>query len=236
VATHLYCLLPGAADVPPASLAGIGGARVRALAIGASAAWVSDVPEAGAPVTAASLTAHDAVTRAALERATPLPARFGQRFATDEACRRALLRRADAIADALAEVDGCAEMRVVLVPAPEHGPTAPSGVAGSSGREYLESVRTRLHGARALHERGALLRSSLAPLARLARRDALAVRPGTGAPIVVAHLVGAADVAGWRLAADAVLPTAVRPGERVAVTGPVAPWTFAELADVGPDA
>jgi hypothetical protein len=222
--------------VPPASLAGIGGAPVRALAIGASTAWVSDVSDAGVPVGAASLRAHDGVTLVALERGTPLPARFGQRFATDEECRRALLRRSDAIAVALADVEGCVEMRVVLVPAPERGDAAPPAAGRSPGRGYLESVRGRLHGARALHERGEALRSSLAPLARLARRDALTVHPGTGAPIAVAYLVRRAEVAAWRAAAGEMLPVAGRDGERIAATGAVAPWTFAELADVRSDA
>jgi hypothetical protein len=81
-----------------------------------------------------------------------------------------------------------------------------------------------------------VLRAALAPLARLARRDALAVRPESGAPIAAAYLVPLAEEGPWRSAAAVLLPTVARPGERVVVTGPVAPYTFAELPDVGSDA
>src|SRR5688500_4467532 len=116
--THLYCLLPSRADVRAPSLAGIGGAPARAPAIGASTARVGTGPDDAAAPAVGALRAHAAGAGAALERATPLPARFGQRFATDDDCRRALRRRDDAVAARLAEVDGCVEMRVLLVPAP----------------------------------------------------------------------------------------------------------------------
>src|ERR1051326_2538720 len=96
--THLYCVLPDEQhDRIPDGLSGVAGARVRELPVDHLVAWVSDV-ERGMPVSIDGVKAHDAVVEAALETgSTPVPARFGQRFADDDACRAALSSRAASV-------------------------------------------------------------------------------------------------------------------------------------------
>ena len=235
--THLYCLLRRSADVLAPALAGIGGAPVRAIDAGAVTAWVSTLPEPAPPADAAALRAHDAVASAALVLATPLPARYGQRFASDDECRSALERREAALGASLAAVAGCAEMRVLCAPSPGASRAAPRrpapDAADDGGRAYLERVRARVGRDRFLHERAAVLRASLlSVVGPLAVRDAIAVRPGSAAPLALAHLVRRADAGAWRAAVEGALPAIRHPGERVVLAGPVAPYSFAEIDDV----
>jgi hypothetical protein len=105
VAIYLYCLTEPACG-PADDLRGIGDAPVRAVSVAERAsAWVSDLPEALGPATAELVRVHDRVVRAALSGETPLPARFGQSFAGEDALRRALEARAEAMEQALERVD-----------------------------------------------------------------------------------------------------------------------------------
>jgi hypothetical protein len=108
---------------------------VRVLHAGIADAWVSEAPAEPVPRDVAAVRAHDAVVQAALATgATPVPARFGQRFDSDAACVAALAREASRIAALLARVAGMVEMSVVAHVGPagagESGQPG-SGVAGA---------------------------------------------------------------------------------------------------------
>ena len=151
MSTHLYCLLPGDAPEVPAGLKGVDGGAVRALAVNEVVAWVSDV-ERNVPVSIDGVKCHDAVVEAALELgATPVPARFGQRFPDDAACRDALSQRSPLIEKLLSSIQGLVEMTILITPSTrrmlrELEPVIPEmfepDVAGS-GRKYLETLRSR---------------------------------------------------------------------------------------------
>src|SRR6185436_6772126 len=113
--THLYCVLPDERrDDLPADLRGIDGARVRSMQVDGLVAWISDA-ERTLPVSIDGVRAHDAVVEAALETGvTPVPARFGQRFDDDEACREALERRAESVETLLTSMQGFVEMTLLL--------------------------------------------------------------------------------------------------------------------------
>src|SRR5438105_2809751 len=97
------------AALPP-NLNGLAGERVRALLVDSVVAWVSDVARA-VPISVDGVRAHDAVVEAALETgSTPVPARFGQRFDSDDACRDALRNRAASVESLVADVQGFVEM------------------------------------------------------------------------------------------------------------------------------
>src|SRR5262245_60128268 len=115
--THLYCVLPHAMRAAiPAGLSGLAGARVRALPVDGLVAWVSDVARE-MPVSLDGVHAHDAVVEAALETgSTPVPARFGQRFDDDDACRAALANRSMSVESLLADVQGFVEMTLIITP------------------------------------------------------------------------------------------------------------------------
>jgi len=162
--THLYCLLVAdAAEKPPlpdvSGVLGVGGAPVRRLRLGAAGidAWVSTIDEARSldrGDTAARALAHNAVVDAALATGgTPVPARFGQRFADDADCIADIERRAPALRALLHRVAGCVEMGVLLA---ERGVDAgrpevleetrvPRSSEAHAGRRYLEALRVRAH-------------------------------------------------------------------------------------------
>ncbi len=115
--THLYCVLPDdTGDAIPPGLSGLAGARVRALPVDGLVAWVSDVAR-DVPVSIDEVRAHDAVVEAALETgSTPVPARYGQRFDDDDACRAALANRADSVESLVADMQGFVEMTLIVTP------------------------------------------------------------------------------------------------------------------------
>jgi hypothetical protein len=151
MSTHLYCVLPGDAPDVPDALHGIDSGLVRALPVDGLVAWVSDV-ERNVPVSIEGVRAHDAVVEAALELgATPLPARFGQRFSGDDACREALSKRRAVIETLLSSIQGLVEMTILITPSTrrmlrELEPVIPEmfepDVTGT-GRKYLETLRSR---------------------------------------------------------------------------------------------
>ena len=117
MSTHLYCVLLSQAGIDvPEGLRGVDGAPVRALSLDRVIAWVSDA-ERDAPAVIDGVKAHDAVVEAALELgATPVPARFGQRFVDDDACRVALAERGALIESLLASIQGLVEMTILITP------------------------------------------------------------------------------------------------------------------------
>jgi hypothetical protein len=152
MSTHLYCILPNAlrGAIPP-GLAGVQGARVRALPFDGLVAWVSDA-EHGIATSVEGIRAHDGVVEAALETGTtPVPVRFGQRFTDDDACRRALEEKADSLGSVLSNVQGLVEMTLILTPSARRmirdlEPVIPEMVdepGKGVGKRYLETLRAR---------------------------------------------------------------------------------------------
>ncbi len=158
MSTHLYCVLPheprgdaAAGAKVPKGLSGVAGARVRALPVNHLVAWVSDV-ERGVKVNVDGVRAHDAVVEAALETgSTPVPARFGQRFADDRACLDALTSKAASVESLLADMQGFVEMTVLIAPSTRRmlrdlEPVLPDILEPSepgAGRRYLDRLRAK---------------------------------------------------------------------------------------------
>lgn len=134
MATYLYCVLSEPRDVPGA-LAGIDGAPVRPMGSAGLIAWVSEVAVVPVTPTVERLKAHDAVCGAALHAGeTPLPVRFGRTFADREAALDAIAARRHALAQRLAHIAGCVELRVVVSRPP---------VARGAGRAEFREARPR---------------------------------------------------------------------------------------------
>ncbi len=200
--TYLYCITQPIAAGPPSETAGVDDTPVRRLAD----AWVSDVPSLVVRPTVDRIRAHDAVVATALDTGTtPLPARFGQTFATDAACVQALAGRGDALRVALARVDGCVEMTVLLHA--ETGTETDSDASMGPGRRYLERLG-RLAAA------GRRVDAAVAPLLRAAKtKDA-----------TVSHLIAREALTAYRARMDAVAGTLG--GITVRLVGPAAPYSF----------
>ena len=239
--THLYCVMPQArrAAIPP-GLSGLAGARVRALPVHGLVAWVSDVERNVPSSIVEGVRAHDAVVEAALETgSTPVPARFGQRFQDDAACRAALANRAGPVESLLADMQGLVEMTLIIAPSTrrmvrELEPVLPDMVDPGSegvGRRYLETLRRREATTaaikRAMDELAEALTDAVADLARRSSvHDTITPLPLR----TISHLISRDDVANYESAVETVRTG----GEfRFLVVGPRAPYSFSALSDSG---
>ena len=136
--TYLYCLTAPDAPDPPSATVGLDGASVRRL----GDAWVSDVDSRSIRATIERIRAHDSVVETALGTgSTPLPARFGQTFESDDACLAELSAKQAKMSAGLARVAGMVEMTVILR----------VDLDASSGTAYLKSLSRRQQAARSIN-------------------------------------------------------------------------------------
>jgi hypothetical protein len=232
---HAYCIRAAGEPPPGPDVRGIGGAEVGVVEAEGLTAWASRLDARPGPEPD-RLREHDAVVRAALRTATPLPLRFGAVFADEQALRAVLAERADDLRAGLERVRGRVEMAAtvswdaaaarerVLAARPELRPAAEKP---ATGRTYLES-RRREHGLEAaLREEAEALveRVSHAVAAALpGAEETRTAMPRAEVAGTLAHLVRRDDVAAYRDAvrrvADGLADAEVR------VSGPWAPYTF----------
>ena len=236
--THLYCVLPHAIrGGVPADLSGVAGARVRALAVDGLVAWVSDA-ERELAASIDGIRAHNDVVEAAMATgSTPVPARFGQRFDDDDACRIALSSRASAVEPLLATMQGFVEMTLIITPSTrrmvgELEPVLPEmfdPAANGVGRRYLDTLRKReLRTGEINHATEAVARALNAAAQPFVRRT-LNHQAVTPLPLrTISHLIARDDVERYQAAVRAVEGT----GEfRFLVIGPRAPYSFCALGE-----
>ena len=239
--THLYCVLPHAARCAiPLGLSGVGGGAVRALPVNALVAWVSNV-ERGLPVSIEGIRAHNDVVDAAMETgSTPVPARYGQRFDDDHACRAALTGRASSVEPLLATIQGFVEMTVIITPStrqmiddlepllPEMFDTEEKGV----GRRYLDSLRKREARTGTIHQATDAIADTLNDAVTEFVSRMLDHQTTTPMPLrTISHLINRADVERYKTALSDVRGS---PESRFLVIGPRAPYSFCALgSDAG---
>jgi hypothetical protein len=235
MSTHLYCVLPldGRAALP-AGLLGVNDAPVRARAVGELVGWVSDA-ERATSVTVDAIKAHDAVVQAALETGTtPMPARFGQRFADDAACAVAIGRHAESIRSVLDGVQGFVEMTLILTPSTRRmiadlEPVLPEmvGETPGIGRKYLETLRAREAATGTVRRALDALAEKLTDAAHEFIRRASVHESLVRIPFrSVSHLVARELVEQYRTTVQAVRPSA---DSQFLVVGPRAPYSFSSL-------
>jgi hypothetical protein len=202
----------------------VDGAAVRSVEAAGLAVWISEAGEG--PATLERVRDFDAVVRAALLTATPLPLRYGTRFDGEEEARRVLRERAEEFEASLGRVAGRVEMgvRALWRTVPEGGGEAGAPrAAPRSGREYLELRRAEMARDEAGRARAAAL------LDRLSAHfpDLPAVRtPGDGARVAgsVAHLVRAGEVELYRSLFESARAEIVEAD--LVLIGPWAPYSF----------
>ncbi|HWH49908.1 MAG TPA: GvpL/GvpF family gas vesicle protein [Gemmatimonadaceae bacterium] len=236
MSTHLYCIVPGEPPRPvPRGLVGIDDERVRAMPIDDVVAWVSDVDRRLA-VSVAGIRAHDAVVEAALETGvTPVPARFGQRFDDDDACRGALESRAASIEALLAGVQGYIEMTLIITPStskmlrdlkplvPEAGDANTPG----AGREYLETLRAREAATGVIRQAIDELAQRLTEAARRHVHRSAVHEQFTRLPLrTLSHLIPRDAVEPYK---ETLRPVPTTREFRFLVIGPRAPYSFCAL-------
>ena len=222
-----YCVRRAGDPGPDPSLAGVGGAPVRLVESAGLGLWISDqrLPDRpGDDRGAGRLREHDAVVRAALETATPLPLRFGTRLRDEGAAEALLAERAAEFAAALERVAGRVEMGIRVLWERPDPPAA--GAAVHSGTEFLEMRRRAILGEdERRREAEALLdevERHLAPLGVPAVREVLARSDAAG---TLAHLVQRTRLTRYRRQVDEA--GRALPRARLRLSGPWAPYSFA---------
>ncbi|HEU5184492.1 MAG TPA: GvpL/GvpF family gas vesicle protein [Gemmatimonadaceae bacterium] len=229
MAIYLYCLLSGTHD-PPAHLRGIDDSPVRAVDVGGLRAWVSDTGGSAVAPSPERARSHDRVVRAALELATPLPARFGQ-VVPDEAALESLVEpRRAAFAATLERLAGMVEMtvRAILPVPPREGPVPTRGEGRAvSGREYLERVAATHREERNLLAEEGIVREHISSAVReLVRAESFAGAAAGSSLMTVSHLIPRGHIENYRRAIGAL--RADQPSLAIMVSGPWAPYSFAE--------
>jgi hypothetical protein len=238
VTTHLYCVLPYAIrGEVPAGLSGVAGARVRALPVDGLVAWVSDA-ERGLAVSIDGIRAHNDVVEAAMATgSTPVPARFGQRFDNDDACRNALASRADAVEPLLATMQGLVEMTLIITPSTrrmvgELEPVLPEmfdPTTQGAGRRYLDTLRKREMKTGEINHATDDVADALNAAAQPFVRRTLAHQAVTPLPLrTISHLIARDDVDSYQAAVRGVEGGAEF---RFLVIGPRAPYSFCALGE-----
>lgn len=211
----------------PSGLEVPGCGRVALLEQGALGAWLCEGRlEHGLE----GVRVHDAVVRAALRSATPLPARFGTTFPDEGALRESLREREADLLSGLARIAGRVEMGVRVmwnegIAAEREEGRFEVGEIGS-GRAYLEARRAELESDRALRRRADAVLDQLS--GEVVERGTPEVRmllPEPGVAGTMAHLVHRHGVAAYRRRVEAA--RAVLPHLDLHVTGPWAPYSFA---------
>jgi hypothetical protein len=216
----VFCVRYAGEAPPPSTLRGPGDHEIRLLEEGPLGIWVAEgaLDRPGLE----AIAAHDAVVRAALRSATPVPVRFGTAFDDEQAARASLREREAELMESLERVAGRVEMGLrVEWDTPM---TATSGVP-RSGRDYLLARRSELDArARLRLEADALLdqvEACVAPKGSLSVRKLV---PEVGVAGLLAHLVHRQETASFRAQVEVArrqLPHAV-----LRLSGPWAPYSF----------
>jgi hypothetical protein len=230
--TYLYCVLTR--DQPTestvATLRGIADADVRVLAVGGLEAWVSTVGSSTPVASVDCVKQHDRVVSAALATGrTPLPARFGQTWASDAECSTSIADRARELTLRLRRVAGLVEMTVcTLLPELPPAVSTPAGNPTHSGRgrAYLDGLRARAHRERHLRTALEALRQRVsAALSPLSRAEMAEIRGSADAlALSVSYLVERGLEDRFR---ETVTDVGRDAGIRLVVAGPRAPYSFA---------
>jgi len=229
--TYLYCILPAGSEPLAPMPTGVGGTAVRVLTAGPLAAWVETVGQRSMPPSIEAVRVHDAVVTAALETGnTPLPARFGQVFESDDGCRTALLERMDRMQSDLTRVSGLVEMRVIARLAHPAESSDELTVSGSPGTAYMRQLQRGRAMEQIVQVTAAAVRRRLTEtVGAFVRGEAVRLDPLPAAVLTLSHLVARDEVAAYRTAlSDAAPPVQV---ERLVVCGPVAPYQFVSAPD-----
>lgn len=219
-----YCIRRRTDPPPPTDLRGIDGHSIHALEAGELAVWLS--AEAPGPATVERVRQHDAVVRAAMRTATPLPLRYGTRFADEAEAVRLLLARAAELEASLERVAGRVEMGLRVLwkePQPPASGTEAAADPPHSGREYLERRRAEIRADEELQARAGLLLDRLdghfpgIPVVRTMGSD-------RGVVGSLAHLVQVDFLDPYRALVQSARDDLVEAG--LVLTGPWAPYSF----------
>jgi len=226
---YAYCLVDEI-DTLDVQRPGISGAAVRLLKIDDLSLLISELESDITPVTRENALDHAAVVRSVLDRATPLPFRFGS-LGTEQQLRSYIMTHAAALKTKLAHVRGCIEMNLKIMwnDKNDREPQPQAGSPPGAGTVFLENKRREFRNEEQrvaqVSEVSALLQERLGGLLRDERID---LRPSkTVVLAAVAHLIEVGNIQSYREKAAEILEN--RPELRFLLSGPWPPYSFANI-------
>ena len=234
--TYVYAVVCAAADPELAAVAGIDGSPLRRIAAGDVAAVASTVSEDdfGQAVVDERLTdlawlgpvarSHVAVVAHCHRRTTTMPLRLATVFRDDASVTAHLQERSASLGRAMARIAGCDEWGVKLLAG---RPSAPEPSTATSGAAYLRQRRAALRDEQQGSERAAQDAARVLAELSAAARGAVEHRSADPRPVALtaSFLVDRSASAPFRDVLDAVT---ARHGDALEVTGPWAPYSFAD--------
>lgn len=245
--TYLYAVARDTGTGPPGGLSGVSGTPVRRIAHGGLAAYVSTVPldRYGEEPLRRSMEdldwldeaarAHHRVVAAVAADGPAVPVRLVTVYAGDEQVRALLDRRRDGFEQALSRIAGRSEWGVKMYAAPDRAPEPEAPGTGGPGAAYLRRRRAGLRSREEMWRRAGVraerAHDTLASVAVAARRH----RPqdpklsGRREAMILngAYLVDDDRGGAFRHTVDELRAE----GDHLELTGPWAPYSFAELDD-----
>jgi hypothetical protein len=225
--SYVYCVAEGL-DVLAGPTNGISGAPVRLFRADELVVLVSDYDLDAVAVTREHALAHAAVVRSVLDRATPLPFRFGT-LVTEQQLRDYLAARKPALQNKLEQVRDCVEMSVKIIWDAAGGAGEQPAVAGKGvGASFLEEKRRELLGDEARAEQATQLSTWLREIiGSLTRDEQVTLRPAEKLVLAAAHLVERAKIVAYR--EKLAKARQHRPELHFLFSGPWPPYTFANI-------
>lgn len=231
---YLYCLLRPASEPSP-GLAGVDDLAIRLERAGDIGAWVSDVSAPTLEQTVDRVRAHDRVIRSAMSEETPIPARFGQILRDREVLAAAIDARRHVLNQCFDTVRGAVEMTIrwqVRADASDDA-TGREKVADESvadagaGRAYLLAIASEHRRERNVLAAGTAMRERIqGAVSSMVRAEAYRGATSAKPVAIVSHLVSRAMVGQYR---EVVSSLGASAGVELRVSGPWAPYSFAEL-------
>lgn len=226
VGIYGYCIVPPD-HLPGPALTGVDAAAVSAHACAGLAIWVSEADRSEATV--ANIEAHNRVVEAAItDSMTPVPLRFGQWANQMDVFEAAIWDRAGWYQQRLAAFAGALEYGLrVVSPHKVRSARDVHAAAPASGRDYMNYLRDRAAVAKEQQVDEARIRAAITrDLGDLVREERTTEPQTPHAIVTVSHLVARANFDAYRLRAEGL--RLQLPGLRFLLSGPWAPYSFAD--------
>ena len=224
---YVYCLV-GRTETSPVSVQGIDGVFVRRLDTEDFSILVSDFPEQAVLVSRENVLAHASVIQNVLSETTPLPFRFGT-LVSHQQLENYLDSRRDAIKAKLDLVSCCVEMSVKIISdrTSTEEPLA-SGAPQTPGAAFLSEKRREILGDEArVAEARSVAEWLQSQVTTLAKETQITMNPTRKLLVAAAHLIERDRVEEFRTRITEARNQ--RPGLHFLVSGPWAPYSFANI-------
>lgn len=222
---YAYCLVEEIVALD-ANTRGISGAAVRLLQLDDLAVLVSDFNSETIPVTRENALDHAAVVRSILDRATPLPFRFGT-LVTEQQVRSYVSARKPVLQTRFAHVRGCVEMSVKII-REVAADKVPVRDEITSGTSFLEEKRRQLLGNESKGTEATAISTWVhQQVAGLIRDEQLTVRPSEKLVLAAAYLVERDKIPQYKEKLAQARKS--RPELHFLLSGPWPPYSFANI-------